>query len=342
MSSDFKLPEGTPVLVTGATGFTGSVLTRKLVRGGARVRAVARRSSNIDALADLPVEWIRGEVYDEDVVRKACEGVHYIFHVAAAFRQAKISDEQYRRVHVSSTELLANRAADNPDFKRFIHVSTIGVHSHIENPPADENYPMQPGDIYQQTKAEGEMWIKNFSEQHGLPLVIVRPAAIYGPGDRRLLKLFRMAGKKVFFILGFGKNLFHLIHVDDLTDFFIHVALVPEAEGQIYICGNSEWTNLKEMVDIIARTYGSEVHFIRLPAAPFFAAGFLAEAVCRPLGIEPPIYRRRVAFFTKDRAFDTTKMRVEAGFAPKYNNEQGLKQTALWYVEQGWIKKAVS
>jgi nucleoside-diphosphate-sugar epimerase len=198
------------VLVTGATGFTGSVLTQKLVRAGLKVRAIARPSSKLGQLSDLPISWFRGDVFDRATVEAAAQDVAYIFHVAAAYREAKISDDVYRKVHVESTKLLADAARQNASFRRFVHVSTVGVHGHIANPPADENYAFDPDDIYQLTKAEAELWFRNYATKHELPYTVIRPCAIYGPGDMRLLKVFRMAAKKYFPILGRGRNLYHL------------------------------------------------------------------------------------------------------------------------------------
>ena len=192
MREEFKEFQGKTVLVTGATGFTGSVLTRKLVEVGANVRAIARQKSDLGELAGLDIQWYRGEVFDEDIVAQATPGVHYIFHLAAAFRETHPDEEGYRRVHLYSTQLLAKAAMEQPDFKCFLHVSTVGVHGHIEDGMADENYRFSPGDPYQRTKLEGELWITRFGEESGLPFSIIRPGPIFGPGDMRLLKLFRM------------------------------------------------------------------------------------------------------------------------------------------------------
>lgn len=331
------LSSQTPVLVTGASGFSGSVLVRKLCALGLDVRAIARASSNLSELSDLPIRWYRGDVFDPETVKAACEGVEYIFHVAAAYREAKISDETYRQVHVASTQLLAQAALANPNFKRFVHVSTVGVHGHIDNPPADETYRFSPGDVYQKTKLEAELWIRDFARERGLPISVIRPAAILGPGDRRLLKVFRMAEKPFYPVLGYGKCLYHLIHVEDLTDAFILAATHPNALGEVFICGNSEPISLFEIVETVAQVLGTHPRPLRLPAAPFFLIGALCEALCRPFGIEPPIYPRRVAFFTKDRAFNTSKLRERLGFQPRWSNQQGLVQTAEGYLEQGWL-----
>ena len=336
-TSTQSIPAGTKVLVTGATGFSGSVLVRKLCGMGLAVRAIARQSSNVEPLKDLKIEWFRGDVFDSAVVGQAAAGVAYIFHLAAAYREAGLPDEFYRKVHVESTKLLAEAAAHNAGFVRFIHVSTVGVHGHIEHPPANEEHPFHPGDIYQRTKAEAELWFRNFALERSLPHVVIRPAAIYGPGDRRLLKIFRMAIKPVFILLGHGKCLYHLIHVEDLTNAMILAATHPAAAGQVFICGNPEAVTLEQIGRIVAGAMGRKIRVIRLPAWPFLLAGDLCEARCRPFGIAPPIYRRRVAFFTKDRSFDTRKMREKLGYQVVFSNEEGLIRTARWYKENGWL-----
>ncbi len=327
----------TRILITGATGFTGAVLTRKLAGCGATIHAIARSSSNIEPLKDLDIRWFRGEVYDPATVKAAMEGVSYVFHLAAAYREAKAGEEMNRKVHVESTKLLAETARTNSSFKRFVQVSTVGVHGHIENPPADENYAFNPGDIYQKTKAEAELWLRDFAMKNGLPFTVIRPAAIYGPGDKRLFKVFKMATWPVFPILGSGKCLYHLIHVEDLTDAMMLAATHPAANNETFICGNPDPITLEDMGRTIASELGRNLKVVRIPAWPFFLLGAACEAICKPFGIEPPIYRRRVAFFTKDRAFNTRKLHEKLGYSCKYSNKEGLIRTARWYIDNGWL-----
>ena len=333
-----ELPPGARVLVTGGTGFTGAALLRSLARQPVAIRAIARPGSNLDPLKDLDVEWFRGQVYDPAVVSAAARDVQFIFHVAAAYREAGLSDQEQRNVHVVSTRLLAEAAAANPGFKRMVHVSTVGVHGHIDHPPADENYPFNPGDMYQRTKAEAELWLRDFARQTGLPCTVIRPCAIYGPGDRRLLKVFQMATYPVFVLLGRGQCLYHLVHVEDLVRMMISAANHPAAINEAFICGDPEAITLETMGRIIADELGRPLRVVRLPAWPFFLAAGVCEAICRPLKITPPIYRRRVAFFTKDRSFDTRKIRQTLGYSYLHDTEQGVRETARWYVREGWIR----
>ncbi len=339
MEEDFKykLPPNSRALITGATGFTGSVLVNKLVKQGVEVVAIARKTSNLKPFTGMPIKWLQGDVFDPNLIDEAVKGVNYIFHMVTPFREAKSADIGYYNVHVLSTQLLAKAALKEAKFKRFVHVSTIGIHGHIENPPGDENCPMKPGDIYQETKLEGEIWIKNFGEKEGLPVSIVRPAGIYGPGEKRLLKIFKWVAKGRVPVIGNGNNLLHFIHVDDLTNFFILAATHPQAVGEVFICGSPEAMTFKNLVKIISEYYGVSAKFLQFPAAPIFALGDILEFICRPLGVEPPIYRRRLAFYTKDRSFNTTKMSNLLGFVPAHSDEEGLKEQAQWYLDNGWV-----
>lgn len=331
---------GSRVLVTGATGFTGTVLTRKLVALGAQVAAIAR-SEPPAGLRDLPIRWVKGQVYDPAVVADAMRGVSYVFHVAAAYREAGMADEVYRNVHVTSTRLIAEAALKEPAFRRLIHVSTVGVHGHIEQPPADETAPFHPGDIYQRTKLEAEAWLRECASRHALDYTIIRPAAIMGPDDSRLLKIFKLATQPVFPLLGYGKCLYHLIHVEDLTDVMLVAATHPQARGEAFIVGNNEPVRLEDLGRLVAQTLGYPFRPLRIPVTPFFWAAALCEGVCKPFGWAPLLHRRRVAFFTKDRAFNTAKLRTRLGFEPRYSNERGIVETAQGYVARGWLKSRV-
>lgn len=333
-----RIPAGTPVLVTGATGFTGIDLTRKLVEAGLKVSAVARKSSDLSPLQGLDITWFRGDVFDEQTMAEAVAGQEYVFHVAAAFREAKSTEQDYWNVHVKSTQLIVAEAIKNPEFKRYVHISTIGVHGHIEDPPATEEYRFSPGDGYQRTKLEAEHWLNEFAAKNDLDYTIIRPAAIYGPGDRRLLKLFKMALKPYFLLLGKGKCMYHLVHVDDLTNSFIVAATHPAARGETFISGADGPIAIADIARTVSGFFGRKMKVVRLPIGPFFLAADICEAVCKPFRIEPPIYRRRVAFYSKDRHFDVSKMKNVLGYHPRHSNEDGILETARWYVEQGWLK----
>jgi dihydroflavonol-4-reductase len=327
------------VLVTGATGFTGGHLARQLAGRGYDVRALVRRVP-ADASLELPgarqIDFVVGDLRDPPAVHRAAAGVDLVYHIAAIYRQAGLKDSEYRTINAEAVRTVIH-AAGKGGAKRVVHCSTVGVHGGIEHPPADEDAPLKPGDVYQETKLEGESIARATSRETGVEVVIARPTGIYGPGDRRLLKLFRGVARKRFVILGDGRIFYHLTYVDDLVEGFRLCGEVPGAAGRTYILAGAEVTTLNELVAIVAQEAGVAPPSMRLPVWPFWLAGAACEAVCAPFGLEPPIYRRRVDFFTKSRAFDIARARAELGYAPAIGVREGVRKTLAWYRQAGWV-----
>ncbi len=325
-------------LVTGGGGFTGSHLVRSLVRDGIAVRVlttdVARAASKLPAAAEL----MEGRIERPEDVARAVRGCEVVFHLATSFRTAKIPAEKHRAIHVDGTRFLLDASRDE-GVRRFVHVSTIGVTSSVEHPPGDESLPYSPDDIYQQTKAEAERLALDLHRRRGEPVVVVRPTAIYGPGDDRLLKLFRLIAKGRFVMFGSGEVFFHMIHVNDLVRGLRLAATAPDEAvlGEVFILGGVEYTTLNDLASRIARvTGGSEPRF-HLPVTPLLVLGSLVEKIFRPLGIEPPIHRRRVNWFVKNRAFSIDKAERVMGFHPEIALDRGLRQTVRWYRTHGLL-----
>jgi nucleoside-diphosphate-sugar epimerase len=218
-----------------------------------------------------------------------------------------------------------------------VHCSTVGVHGDVEHPPANEEAPLKPGDIYQVTKLEGEQLARAAGQRANIEVTIVRPSGIYGPGDRRLLKLFRGVARRRWVTLGRGEIYYHLTYIDDLVQGFLRCGEQPAAANRTYILAGGEVTTLNELVALIADAAGVPLPKLHLPVWPVWMAGAACEAVCAPFGIEPPVYRRRVDFFTKSRAFDISRARAEIGFAPDVSLRDGLRRTIEWYRTHGWL-----
>lgn len=317
-------------MVTGGTGFTGSHLAAKLHGRGDEVRLLVRDPSRLSDDVTERYGVVAGDIRDKTAVDRATRGVDIVFHVAAVYRTAGMADRVYREVHVVGTENLISASHRN-GVSRFVHCSTVGVHGHIENGPANENHPFNPGDIYQATKLDGERLVREYSRLTGMEISIIRPCAIYGPGDMRLFKLFKLAARDVVPILGSGDIRYHMVYIDDLIDAFVLAAETEAAAGEVFIIGGSETKTLNELVDCIARITNHKPIKIHLPAKPFQLLGDICERIFIPLKIEPPIYRRRVDFFTKSRSFDISKAREQLGYAPRVDLASGLRKTAEWY-----------
>jgi nucleoside-diphosphate-sugar epimerase len=317
-------------LVTGASGFTGRALVKKLLQRGESVKALVRETSDYADIEKEGAEIIVGNVKDKASVEKAVSGVDRVYHIAALFREAGFPDEEYYAVNLEGTRNLLEASVE-AGVERFVHCSTIGVCGDIKDPPADEKMAYNPGDIYQVTKMEGEKLALSYASEGKLKVTVARPASIYGPGDLRLLKMFKMINKGRFVVLGSGKPFFHVVYIDDLVDGFILCAQNDKSIGEVFIIAGDEYVELNELFEIIAGKLGVKPPKLHLPAWPFQWLGTLMEKICIPLGLEPPIYRRRVDFFTKSRSFSIEKAKTILGYQPKVDLRQGIENTVNWY-----------
>ena len=322
-------------LVTGAGGFVGCRMVRCLVAHGVRVRAMVRDLSRVQEHVE-GVEYVEADLTDMDSLRSVVEGVFGVYHIAALFREAGHPDSMFYEVNLEGTRRMLD-ASIEAGVSRFIHCSTVGVLGHVSQAPADEDTPYNPGDIYQQTKMEGEQLALSYFRARKIDGVVIRPAMIYGPGDTRTLKLFRMIAKKRFFYLGKGMASVHWIDVRDLVEAFYLAMQARERTGSIYIISGERALPLKEMADLVARNLGVSPPWLHLPVKPMQALGSLCEWVCKPLKIEPPIFRRRVDFFTKDRHFDSRKAREELGFKPARTFDEEIADIIQHYKRCGTI-----
>lgn len=324
------------VLVTGATGFTGGHLARALIRAGDQVRALVRDPADAADLEREGIEVARGDLTDRVSLERAMDGVELVYNIAALYRLAGLPTSVYRAVNAEAVGTIVEVAAA-AGARRVMHCSTVGVHGDIDDPPANEDAPFKPGDIYQETKLLGEQLGAEAAARTGVEWVVARPTGIYGPGDRRLFKMFGAIARGRFVMLGRGRNFYHLTYISDICDGFRLCGTVPAAAGRTYIIGGAQVTTLADVVTTTARLAGRRPPRVRLPVWPVWLAGAACEAVCAPFGIPPPIYRRRVDFFRKSRAFDISRARRELGFQPRVTIEDGIRRTLEWYREQGWI-----
>jgi nucleoside-diphosphate-sugar epimerase len=325
------------LLVTGGTGFTGSRLVEYLINKGHEVSVLDNQKGILyDYLIKKGAKITLGTVTDRETVKKCLEGVEGIFHLAAAFRQINATKKTYWNVNVEGTRILCEEALKK-SLKKFVYCSTQGVHGDIKNPPGDEDSPIVPVDYYQYTKYEGEKVVREFTAK-GLKSVIIRPTAIYGPGDpERFFYLFRFAKKGKFYMFGNGKALYHPVYIDNLNDGFYAAWESSRIDAEIYLIADQQYFTIKELVKKVGQSMGIKVKFIQLPFLPLYAAACLCEFICMPFKISPPLFRRRVDWYRQNRAFKIDKAIREINYNPRVGIEEGLKRTAKWYIENNYL-----
>ena len=312
-------------LVTGAAGFIGAHLCRRLAGLGHQVIALDARPQP-DALRLDGIRFVRADLRDPVQWADELRATRTVFHLASVHLQVNAPEEEYRAVNRDAALALVD-ASHARGVERFVHVSTVGIYGHVQHPPATEDAPRQPTNAYERTKLEGEVAVAEVANRHGVDLRVLRPAWVYGPGCHRTARLLRTIKRRRFVFIGEGTNLRHPVFVSDVVD-----ALVLESERtpgmrRDHIVAGPAAMPLRELVNACATVLGVPAPGITLPRQAALAIGRGAELGGRLLGKEPPFSRRSLAFFENDNAFDCSAARRDLGYVARVDFADGLRTT---------------
>jgi len=325
------------ILVTGGTGFTGKALVKRLLDDGHQVVALDYKEGlKTEELRQWGAEVVIGSVTDKAVLEKSMQGVELVHHLAAAFRELNVPNSFYDEVNVGGT-VNALEAAFRQGVKKFIYCSTCGVHGNIDHPPGGEEAPIHPADYYQSTKYQAEPIVLDYFRK-GMKTVILRPAAIYGPGDpERFFMIYKRVAKGTFPMFGKGKTFYHPLYIDNLIDALLLSMEEGKGDGQAYLIADEEYLEIRDLVKKVGQAMGIEVKINYYPIIPLIIAGHIFEKVCKPFRLTPPIFPRRVDWYRQNRAFNISKAKRELGYQPRVGIEEGLRLTAEWYKKEGYL-----
>ncbi len=327
------------ILVTGGTGFIGSRLALRCLADGHDVRVLGRKNTpweerNLATLEDQGIEVVLGSVTDPESLDAALDGVDIVFHLAAAQHESNVPDQYFWDINVTGTRYMLE-ASVNADVQRFIHGSTIGVYGSAASGEITPDTPLNPDNIYGITKREGEALALSYRDR--LHLTVIRISETYGPGDSRLLKMFKGIKKGYFFKIGKGDNLHHLIFVDDLVEGFVRAAFEEDAIGESFVIAGDKPITTDEMIDTIRDAMGAKMLPFRAPMWPFMLAGRIMENTLTRFGIKPPLTTRRMDFFRKTFYFNQAKTAALIGMVATTSFAEGVQQTLQWYIENGML-----
>jgi nucleoside-diphosphate-sugar epimerase len=325
------------ILVTGGTGFTGSALVLRLLEAGHDVRVLDHSAGLRDGvLRRNGASLLYGSVTNAATVRQAMEGCECVYHIAAAFRELNRPESFYHAVNVEGTRHVM-AAAQALGVETVVYCSTQGVHGHIDDPPGDESSPIAPEDYYQRTKYEGEEVVRAYMAQ-GLNATILRPTAIYGPGDpERFFLLYRFVQAGWFPMFGTGETYYHPLYIDNLVDAFLRVMPPEVGRGETYIIADEAYVTIEALVRRVAEALETKVRIVHLPLGPLRIAAQVCEQVCSRLGVSPPLFPRRADWYRQVRAFSIDKATHDLGYTPRVGLEDGLRRTAEWYWREGYL-----
>lgn len=314
-----------PVVVTGAAGFIGGHLTRALAAKEVVVRAV-------DVEPDphrfrlRSVRYSRVDVRDIRALRPVVSGSDTVYHLAAANGRANGNAETYRDVNVGAVIRLV-RACAAAGVRRLVHVSTVGVHGHVTDPPAREESPVAPAGLADRTKLEGEQAALELGRQVGVEVVVLRPSWVYGPSCPRMGRLLRSVETGRFVYVGDGRNLLHPVFITDMVDALLLAGAAPsESVGRPYIVAGPRYIRLREMVETCARALDVGAPRLHLPDRIALAVGRATELAWNLARCEPPFSVQSLGFFRDDAAFDISAARRGLGFDPGVDLEEGVQR----------------
>jgi dihydroflavonol-4-reductase len=318
--------------ITGASGFIGNHLAARLVREGWQVRALVHSRGLEDAAG---IEQIKGDIRDGERLRTAMDGADVLFHLASALGASRLKEEEFRAVNADGTRA-AIGAAVAAGVKRIVHFSSAGVLGHVtDGKAAAEDHALDPRDAYDRTKLEGERIALEFAAG-GADVVVIRPGWVYGPADRRTLKLFRAVARKRVPVVGRGRTLQTPVYIDDLIEGTLLCA-AKGRRGEIYNLAGPELLSVKEIVAIIAEAAGARPPRIALPLLPTKAAAWGLGKIFAVAGKEAPLNPSRLAFFIHPKPLDIRKAVAELGYAPAWDFRHGAATAAAWYRARGWL-----
>jgi dihydroflavonol-4-reductase len=319
------------IFVTGATGFIGAHFIEAALDAGHDVIGLYRSDSPrqqalIEYLRERGAILRRGDVLQPETLAAAMRGAECVCHFAAAFRESEADSEYFELLNVAGTVNVLE-AAIAAGVRRFVHCSTAGIHGQRGEDVIDERTPLSPWNDYERSKVAAEEQVRERARAGGIEFVILRPTAVYGPRDQRLLKLFRSVARGRFPLFGPGRGRRHMIYVTDLAAAFLRACTVPEAANHSLIVAGPEAVPLREMLATLARVSNRSRFGPQLPLKPMLWLAAMIEDVCAKLKIKPPIYRRRMDFYLNDAVFSSERARSVLGWRPAVSLTEGLAAT---------------
>lgn len=323
------------VVVTGATGFIGAHLVQGIRELGAKVRVLVRPSADTANLRTDNVELVYGDLRDEASLAGAlCKDIDQVFHLAAT-QDFGLSNSRLFDINVEGTRRLLQQAIRN-EVPRIVLVSSGGIHHNDSGELVCEESPLRASSPYLESKIKAEAIARHLFRADPMRLTIVRPGAVYGPGDRRLLKLFRAVIRGYFVMIGPGTRRIHPVYIDDLVDGLLRAGS-ESGRGETFLLSGPDMLPLRDWVGLIARTAGVATPRLAIRLGPAYIAAIICESICRVFGVTPPLNRARLGFFINHRSYDLSKARSLLRYVPRISVEDGVRRTLEWYKFHGWL-----
>jgi nucleoside-diphosphate-sugar epimerase len=300
------------------------------------VRVLVRPNADRSRIQDLPLEWIIGDLDDHAALEQGCRGAQWVIHIAG---KTKAPDfEAYRHANATGTaNVLAAALKAGPQLQRFIYVSSLAVGGPSTNGrPQEETDPEAPITPYGRSKKEGEMLVREQADQ--LPITVVRPPAVYGPGDTMTLPLFQAVKWHLKPIFGSQSAKLTMVHINDLVDGLYLAATAPEAVGEIFYIAETADYDLSQVWDMIQAALDTWAVGVRIPRPVLLGLATVCEWAGKMGGFTPKLNRAKARdLLQKDWTCSSAKAVRLLGYESRVPFERGARQTVEWYRAMGWL-----
>lgn len=327
------------ILVTGATGFIGSHLVKALLQEGHYCRCLVRATSKVDELESLGVELFYGDLTKPGSLQDIAKGIDIVYHLAAMGHVSAISEAAYQRffdVNVNGTKNLAEECC-NDKVDKFIHFSSTAAMGLIKKPLVDETVPCQPSTPYQRSKYESEKIVERYWKERGLPVVILRPCMVYGPGgEGEFLKICRLIKKGVFPKVGRGKNLTPMVHVEDVVQAAI-LARERGIPGETYLIASNGSFKLNLIRNLIVEKLEIKRINTYIPTCMAKIGARGIELLAKTFNFTPIVTYKNIDSTVTDRVFSINKVRDQLGYFATVDIDRGIGETIQWYRDNGYL-----
>lgn len=325
-------------LITGASGFIGPYLIRRLSALGHTCRCLVRADTDKTVLDGYNIEFVTGDITDDKTLNRIADGADALVHMATIGHMSNftVSESRFFDINVQGT-INVMKAASAAGVKKIVHCSTVAAMGICPDIPATEKSPCFPHHPYGRSKLQAEKEVAHMVSKQGLPAVIIRFSMVYGPNDRRdILKLARLAQKGLLPRIGRKPKLTPLIHAEDAVSGIL-AALEKGKTGEIYLLTNPKSEPFDRIMKIIREALGVRSVALYVPEWAALTLASLIEKIFLWTGKTPPVSRKNIESTLADRVFSIEKAQKELGFDPKIDPETGLRETVAWYREKGWV-----